>query len=211
MKLQDGSETWEYGLTDLTESMITSPLSGPNSSMNSKPSSKTPTSNSKEELPLRNVVYDGPTSPNTLLTLKSMPDRQDTPKETPKPPIYSSKGSLPESSQTFSNPPMPWDIMQLSRKPLKPPKPLYSLMQLSWLKDPKLLQAAIEAEEMCLRIHCHLLKEMHCIAHSSAKTMEAVVVVATTEETTGTTTSNKEGNSSNNNNNSITPQMPRAG
>ena len=83
-------------------------------------------------------------------------------------------------------------------------------MQLSRLKDPKLLQAAIEAEEMCLRTHRHLLEEMHRIAHSSARTTEAVVA-ATTEETTGTITSDKEDNSSNSSSDSTTLPMPRAG
>ena len=105
---------------------------------------------------------------------------------------------------------MPWDIMQLNRRPSKPPKPSYSLMQLSRLKDPKLLQAAIEAEEMCLHMHRHLLEEMHCIAHSSARTTEEAVV-ATTGETTGTITSDKEGNNSNNSSDNITPPMPHNG
>ena len=68
-------------------------------------------------------------------------------------------------------------------------------MQLSRLKDPKLLQAAIEAEEMRLRTHRHLLEEMHRIAHFSAKTTEEAVV-ETTEETTGTTISDEEDNNS---------------
>ena len=77
-------------------------------------------------------------------------------------------------------------------------------MQLSRLKDPKLLQAAIEAEEMHLRTHCHLLEEMHCIAHSSARTTEVAVAV-TTEETTGTVTSDEEDNSSSNSDNTTQP------
>ena len=83
-------------------------------------------------------------------------------------------------------------------------------MQLSRLKDPKLLQAAIEAEEMRLHMHRHLLEEMHCIAHSSARTMEGVAA-ATTEETTGTITNDKEDNSNNSNNGSITPPTPLDG
>ena len=82
-------------------------------------------------------------------------------------------------------------------------------MQLSRLKDPKLLQAAIEAEEMRLRTHRHLLEEMHCIAHSSARTMEEAVV-ATTEETTGTIISDEEGSSNNSSDNTIRP-TPRDG
>ena len=209
MKSQDGSETWEYGLMDLTESMTTSLLCGPSSSMNLKPSSKTPTSNSKEELPSKSVVCNGPILPNTLPTLRNLPDKQDIPKKMLKPLTYSSKDSLPESSLMSSNPSMLWDIMQLNRRPLKPPKPSYSLMQLSQLKDPKLLQAAIEAEEMSLHMHHHLLKEMHHIALSSVRTIEAVAA-ATTEETTGTTISNKEDSSSNNSNNT-TPPMPCIG
>ena len=106
-------------------------------------------------------------------------------------------------------PPMPWDIMQLNRKPLKPPKPLYSLMQLSRLKDPKLLQAAIEAEEMCLCTHRHLLEKMHCIAHSSARTTEGVAA-ATTKETTGVTTNDEEDSNSSSSDNTTLP-MPHAG
>ena len=79
-------------------------------------------------------------------------------------------------------------------------------MQLSRLKDPKLLQAAIEAEEMRLRTHCHLLEEMHCIAHSSAKTT-AVAEEATTGETIGTTTSNEEDNNSSNSDNTTRPTL----
>ena len=71
-------------------------------------------------------------------------------------------------------------------------------MQLFQLKEPKLLQAAIETEEQRLRLY-------H-ISHSSARTMEVVV---TTEETTGTTTSDMEDNSSNNDN--ITPPTPHDG
>ena len=82
-------------------------------------------------------------------------------------------------------------------------------MQLSQLKDPKLLQAAIEAEEMCLHTHCHLLEEMHCISHSSAKTMEEVVA-ATIKETIGITTSDEE-DSNNNNKGNTTPPMPHNG
>ena len=82
-------------------------------------------------------------------------------------------------------------------------------MQLSRLKDPKLLQAAIEAEEMHLHTHHHLLKEMHCIALSSARTMEEAVV-ATTKKTTGIITSSEEDNNSSNNDN-ITPPMPHNG
>ena len=83
-------------------------------------------------------------------------------------------------------------------------------MQLSWLKDPKLLQVAIEAEEMRLHTHRHLLEEMHRIAHSSVRTTEEVVV-ATTEETTGIITSDVEDNSNNSNSGSITPPMPHDG
>ena len=83
-------------------------------------------------------------------------------------------------------------------------------MQLSQLKDPKLLQAAIEAEEMRLRTHRHLLEEMHCIAHSSPRTTEEVVA-ATTEETTGAATSDEEDSNSNNSNNNTTRQMHRTG
>ena len=209
MKLQDRSETWEYGLMDLTESMTTSPSSGPSSSMSSKLSSKIQTNSKEEELPLKNARCDGLTLLNTSPTSKRSLDKLDTPKEMPKPRTYSSKGFLPESSQTSSNPPMLWDIMQLNRKPLTPPKPSYSLMQLSQLKDPKLLQVAIEAEEMRLRTHCHLLEEMHCIACSSVRTTGAVVE-ATTEETTGTITSDVEDNS-NSSNDSITPPMPHNG
>ena len=72
-------------------------------------------------------------------------------------------------------------------------------MQLSRLKDPKLLQAAIEAEEMHLHTHRHLLEEMHCIAHSSARATEEAVV-ATIEETTGTITSDAEDSSSSSDN-----------
>ena len=82
-------------------------------------------------------------------------------------------------------------------------------MQLSRLKDPKLLQAAIEAEEMRLCTHRHLLEEMHRIAHSSARTMEEAVAT-TTEETTGTITSDEEDNSSNSSDNT-TRQTPRDG
>ena len=82
-------------------------------------------------------------------------------------------------------------------------------MQLSRLKDPKLLQAAIEAEEMRLRTHRHLLEEMHRIAQSSARTTETAVV-ATTEETTGTTASDEEDNNSNSSD-STTRQTPRDG
>ena len=208
MKLQGGSETWESGLMDSIESMTISPSSGPSSSMNSKLSSKTQTSNNEEELPLKNVECSGLTLPNTLPISRNLPDKLDTPKEMPKQLIYSSKDYPPESSQTSSNPPMPWDITQLNRRPLKPPKPLYSLMQLSRLKDPKLLQAAIEAEEMHLCTHCHLLKEMHCIAHSSARAMEEAVV-ATTKETIGTVISDEEDNNSNND--STTPPTPCTG
>ena len=81
-------------------------------------------------------------------------------------------------------------------------------MQLSQLKDPKLLQAAIEAEETHLRIHRHLLEEMHHIAHSSVKTMEEVVA-ATTEETIGIIISDAEDNSSNSD--STIPPMPHDG
>ena len=208
-KLQDGSETWEYGLTDSIESMTISPLSGPSSLTSSKPNSKIQTSSNEEELPLKNAACDGLTSLNISPTLKSSPDKPATPKETPKPPTYSSKDCLPESSQTSSNPPMPWDITQLNRRPSELPKPLYSLMQLSRLKDPKLLQAAIEAEEMCLHTHRHLLEEMHCIAHSSAKTM-VEAAAATTEETTGTTISNEEDSNSSSSDNTTRP-MPHAG
>ena len=79
-------------------------------------------------------------------------------------------------------------------------------MQLSRLKDPKLLQAAIEAEEIRLRTHCHLLEEMHHIAHSSVKTTE-VEVAATIKETAGTITNDEEDNS-NSSSNSTTPPMP---
>ena len=82
-------------------------------------------------------------------------------------------------------------------------------MQLSRLKDPKLLQAAIEVEEMRLCTHCHLLEEMHRIAHSSARTMEEAVV-ATTKETTGTIISDEEGSSNNSSDNTIRP-TPRDG
>ena len=81
-------------------------------------------------------------------------------------------------------------------------------MQLSQLKDPKLLQAAIEAEEMHLRMHCHLLKEMHRIAHSSARTTE-MAVEETTEETAGTITSDEEDNNSSNSDSTTLP-MPCA-
>ena len=77
-------------------------------------------------------------------------------------------------------------------------------MQLSRLKDPKLLQAAIEAEEMRLRTHCHLLEEMHHIAHSSARTTEEVVAV-TTGEITGTITNDEEDSSSNSSDNTTRP------
>ena len=83
-------------------------------------------------------------------------------------------------------------------------------MQLSRLKDPKLLQAAIEAEEMRLRTHRHLLEEMHRIAHSSARTTEEAEAV-TTEETTGTITSNEEDSNSNNSSDNTTQPMPCAG
>ena len=81
-------------------------------------------------------------------------------------------------------------------------------MQLSRLKDPKLLQVAIEAEEMRLCTHRHLLEEMHRIAHSSARTM-GEAVAATTKETIGTTTSDKE-DSNNSSDNTIQP-TPCAG
>ena len=186
--------------------MTISPLSGLNSLTSLKLNSKTQTSSNEEELPSKNAICDGPTSLSTSPTLKSLLGKPDTPKEMLKPLIYSSKDSLPESSQTSSNPPMPWDIMQLNRRPLKPPKPSYSLMQLSQLKDPKLLQAAIEAEERHLHTHHHLLEEMHHIAHSSVKTTEEAVV-ATTEERTGTTTNNAEDSNSNSSGNitSLTP------
>ena len=82
-------------------------------------------------------------------------------------------------------------------------------MQLSRLKDPKLLQVAIEAEEMHLRTHRHLLKEMHRIAHSSARTTE-VAEEATIEETTGTVTNDEEDSSSSNSDNTTRP-LPHAG
>ena len=82
-------------------------------------------------------------------------------------------------------------------------------MQLSRLKDPKLLQAAIEAEEMRLRTHRHLLEEMHRIARSSARTT-GEAEAATTEETTGTTTNDEEDNNSNSSDNT-TRQTPCAG
>ena len=83
-------------------------------------------------------------------------------------------------------------------------------MQLSRLKDPKLLQAAIEAEEMRLRTHRHLLEEMHRITHSSAKTTEEAVA-ATTEETTGTTTNDVEDNNNSNSSDSTIQPTPHAG
>ena len=83
-------------------------------------------------------------------------------------------------------------------------------MQLSRLKDPKLLQAAIEAEEMRLRTHRHLLEEMHRIARFSARTTEAEEAV-TTEETIGTATSDEEDNSSNSSSDNTTRPTPRAG
>ena len=83
-------------------------------------------------------------------------------------------------------------------------------MQLSRLKDPRLLQAAIEAEEMRLRTHRHLLEEMHRIAHSTARTTEEAEA-ATTEETTGTTTSDEEGNNSSSSSDNTTQPTPRTG
>ena len=81
-------------------------------------------------------------------------------------------------------------------------------MQLFQLKEPRLLQAAIEAEETCLCTHCHLLKKMHCIAHSLAKTTE---VAATTEETTRAMINDKEDNRSNSSSNTTIPPTPRIG
>ena len=103
----------------------------------------------------------------------------------PKLPTSSSKDSLPESLQMSLNPSMQWDTMPPSRKHLKLPRPLYSLTHLLQLKEPKLLQAAIETEEQCLYTYCHLLEEMHCIDLSSVKTMEEMVVEVITEEIRG--------------------------
>ena len=83
-------------------------------------------------------------------------------------------------------------------------------MQLSRLKDPKLLQAAIEAEEMRLRTHRHLLEEMHRIAHSSAR-ITAEEEVAIIVETTGTITNDEEGNSNSSSSDNITRPTPHDG
>ena len=203
----DRLETWEFRLMGLIESMTTSQLSGPNILTSLKPNSKTQINSNEKELPLKTVACSGLTSQNTLLTLKNMPDKPDTPKETLKPLTSSSKDSQPESLQMFSNHPMQLGIMQPNRKPLRLPKPSYSLMQLSQLKEPKLLQAAIETEEQHLRLYHYLLKEMHHITLSSTRTMEEEAE-ATIEETTGTIISNKEDSS---NNNDSTPPMPHNG
>ena len=140
------------------------------------------------------AACDGLISCNTLPILKNTPDKQVIPKEALRLPTCSSKDSLHKSLQMSLNPLMQLDIMIPNRKPSRLPRPSSSLTQLFQLKEPKLLQAAIEAEEMHLHTHCHLLEEMHCIALSSVRTTEA----ATIEETIGAITNDTEGNNSSN-------------
>ena len=81
-------------------------------------------------------------------------------------------------------------------------------MHLLQLKEPKLLQAAIETKEQHLCMYHHLIEEMHHITLSSAKTMEEAAE-ATTEEITGTITNDEGGSNSSNDN--ITPPTPHVG
>ena len=64
-------------------------------------------------------------------------------------------------------------------------------MQLLHLKEPKLLEATLEAEERHLQAFRHLLETMHHIDLSSARTEEI-------GETTNATSNKEEDNGSNN-------------
>ena len=203
MKSPDGSKTWVPELMDSITSTKTSPLYGPNSSTNSKPSSKISTNNNEPGWHSTNAACSGRTSPSTYPTLKNMLDRPDTPRETPKQPTYSSKDFPPEYWQMYSNLLTLRDTKIPSKKQSTLPSLSFYWTPSSLLSEATLLLKTLEVEETRLRALRHLLEETHRIAHSSNRT----------EEEDGTVTNDlaKEEEDKDNNDPNITPPTHRDG
>ena len=150
MKLPDGSKTWAHGLMDLTTSIKTSLLYGPNSLTSSKPSFKTSINNNVPEWLSTSAACSGHISPSTYPTLKNTLDKLDTPKKMLKLPIYSSKDFPPEYWQMYSNLCTLRDTKIPNKKQSMPLNPSSYSMPSSLLNEAISLLRTVEIEEIRL-------------------------------------------------------------